>query len=124
MDEDRRKKLLEIRDYSEEQFDKLIIYLSSGGLVLTVGFVDNLIEIDHSSCFSLLITTWISFTLSLIINLFSHRTSLRSTDLELKEEDSKSEYWDKVTNFLNWIGLIFFVIGVLSFIIYFLIRVL
>jgi len=122
LDKDRRKKLLEIRNYSEEQFDKLIIYLSSGGLVLTVGFVNDLIEIDQSNCISLLITTWISFTLSLIINLFSHRTSLRSTDLELKEEDSKSEFWDEVTNFLNWTGLIFFIIGVLSFIIYFLIN--
>ena len=36
--------LYEIRKYAGEHYDKLIIYLSSGALVLTVGFVKDIVE--------------------------------------------------------------------------------
>ena len=35
----RKKNLLEMRDYAQEEFDKLIVYLNSGALILTIGFV-------------------------------------------------------------------------------------
>jgi len=122
MDKERKNQLLKIRDYAEEQFDKLLIYLSSGGLILTIGFVENIIKINESTCLSLLIMTWISFTGSLIVMLFSHRSSLRSMDLELKGKEEKSDFWDRITKCLNWVGLILLISGVLSFIIYVLIN--
>lgn len=122
MDKQRENQLLKIRDYAEEQFDKLLIYLSSGGLLLTIGFIENIIKIDESAYISLLITTWISFTGSLIIMLFSHRTSLRSMNLELSGIEEKSDFWDTITNSLNWIGLTLLVLGILSFIIFVLIN--
>lgn len=38
--------LYEIRKYSGEQYDKLIVYLSSGALVLTVGFVEKVVDLS------------------------------------------------------------------------------
>jgi hypothetical protein len=118
MDKERRNQLLKIRDYAEEQFDKLIVYLSSGGLILTIGFVKDVIPIEESSCKYLLLLTWVAFAVSLFTMLFSHRSSLRSMDLELNNEDGKSEFWNNVTKILNWVGMFVFIIGVVLFIIY------
>lgn len=118
MDEERKKILTSIRDYSEEQFDQLIVYLSGGGLVLTIGFVNNIIKFETSVAQWLLLTTWICFTISMITILFSHRSSLRSMNLELLGKDKKSDFWDNVTKFLNWFGLLSFILGVILFVIY------
>ncbi len=118
MDKERKEILNNIRDYSEEQFDQLIVYLSGGGLVLTIGFIDEVIKFETSTAQWLLLTTWICFTISMITILFSHRSSLRSIDLELKGKDNKSDFWDGVTKFLNWFGLLSFILGVILFVIY------
>jgi hypothetical protein len=71
-------------DYSLERFDILIISLSSGGLVFSVGFVKDLIpnfaKIDHV----LLKLSWVGFAAALIVNLVTQITSYLSSDLEIK----------------------------------------
>jgi|SRR5699024_190825 len=123
MDNDRREQLLNIRDYAEEEFDKLVIYLSSGGLVLTVGFVRDIVNVSSSSYSELLIITWIAFTISLITILISHRTSLKSIDLELNDRIQESDSWDIFTGWLNWSGMVAFMLGVISFLIFILINI-
>lgn len=114
----REEILSEIRVYSEEEFDKLIVYLSSGGLALTIGFINNLIDLNNSNYNLLLIITWLCFTFSLIVNLLSHRSSLKSIDLELQGYEEKSDSWNTFTVILNKSGLIFFISGVVCFIIF------
>ncbi len=118
MNKERKEILNSIRDYSEEQFDQLIVYLSGGGLVLTIGFVDDVIKFETSTAQWLLLSTWICFTISMITILFSHRSSLRSIDLELLGKDKKSDFWDTITKFFNWFGLLSFILGVILFLIY------
>lgn len=118
MNKERKEILNSIRDYSEEQFDQLIVYLSGGGLVLTIGFVDDVIKFETSTAQWLLLSTWICFTISMITILFSHRSSLRSIDLELLGKDKKSDFWDTITKLFNWFGLLSFILGVILFLIY------
>lgn len=96
----------------------MIVYLSGGGLVLTIGFVGDVIKFETSTAQWLLLTTWICFTTSMITILFSHRSSLKSIDLELIGKDKKSDFWDRITKFLNWVGLLSFILGVILFVIY------
>jgi hypothetical protein len=49
--EETRQHVLEQRKSAEEEYDKLIVYLAAGGLVLTVGFVRGNRE-NQSLCLS------------------------------------------------------------------------
>ena len=68
--------LMAIRDYAEEQYDKLMVYISSGALVLTVGFVDKIVDFKHGvNHLSWLFSSWVFFVLALIFILLSYDIS-------------------------------------------------
>jgi len=71
-------------DYALEQFDKLVVYLSSGGLVLTTGFVTSIITITDQTNTLTLKLSWIGFTISLIFILLSQITSYNANQAEIK----------------------------------------
>lgn len=108
--------LYETRRYAGEQYDKLIVYLSGGALTLTVGFIEKIVDLSKIKDLSLLYRSWTCFSASLIIILVSHRTSLLSIDLAIKEKEKISDFWSIVTNILNWISMIALVVGIISFI--------
>ncbi len=111
-------KIEEIRDYSEKEFDRLIVYLSSGALILTIGFVKNIISISEDTDTTLLKISWICFAFSLLIMLTSHKVSIHSMNLELKGKNEKSDVCDKWTNALNWGSYILLFTGIILFIIF------
>lgn len=69
-------------DYAVEKFDTLIVSLSSGGLVFSVGFVKDVIKDFHKVDLLWLKVCWIFFTLSLICSLISHVTGYHSNRYE------------------------------------------
>lgn len=117
-DKDYLKILYETRKYAGEQYDKLIVYLSSGALVFTVGFIENVVDLSKINDLFLLYSSWICFSTALIIILISHRTSLLSIDLEIKGNKKTSDSWNAMTDILNWLSMIALVIGIISFIIF------
>ena len=116
-DKKSRKKIVqEIRDYSEEQFDKLIVYLNSGALVLTIGFVKDIVNITKETDTKLLIFSWSSFAISLSLILLSHRSSIIAMNYEIKKKKKTSDCFDIVTYVLNWASFVIFIIGISLFI--------
>ena len=108
--------LLEMRDYAQEEFDKLIVYLNSGALILTIGFVKYITKITEETDTTLLIWSWSSFVCSLLLILLSHKTAILSTDFELKDKETISDRFDTATSLLNWISFIILMIGIILFI--------
>ncbi len=108
--------LYKARYYAEEQYDRLIVYLASGALVLTVGFIEDIVDIDKINNFFPLYLSWSCFVASLLIILISHRTCIFAMDSELNGETSKSDCWDLITKFLNWTSLLALIFGIVSFI--------
>ena len=108
--------LLEMRDYAQEEFDKLIVYLNSGALVLTIGFVKDITKITEDTDTTLLICSWSSFVCSLLLILLSHKTAILATDFELKEKEITSDRFDTLTSILNWVSFIILMIGIILFI--------
>ncbi|MBA7545416.1 hypothetical protein ES705_37784 [subsurface metagenome] len=108
--------LYETRRYSGEQFDKLIVYLSSGALVLTVGFVEKIIDLSKIDDLSLLYTSWTCFCSSLIIILISHMTSMHSIDFDIHEKEKISTGFNIATHILNWLSMITLLVGIGTFI--------
>ena len=114
-------KIYEIRRSADEAFNKLIVYLSSGALVLTIGFVQNVIDLPTAKFNELLIGSWILFTSSLLVILISYLTTVKSMDLELDKQKGKSNKWDKwdeITIFLNIASILTLVLGIILFIIF------
>lgn len=112
----RNEILLEMRDYAQEEFDKLIVYLNSGALILTIGFVKDITKITEKTDTTLLIWSWSSFACSLLLILLSHKTAILSTDYELKDKETISDRFDAITSFLNWTSFIILMIGIILFI--------
>lgn len=120
----------ETSKYSIERFDLLLISLSTTALVLSIGFVKDLIpnfkEID-TSCLKL---SWLLLSLSLMLNLisqvtgyFANECSISVTKNIIKFERGKKEsenqktfiWWEtflsNTTMILNGICLFSFIIG-------------
>jgi hypothetical protein len=117
--DDKRKIILDLRRQSEIEFEKLIVYIASGGLVLTITFSEKIISIDKNGNYlNWLILTWIFFSLTLITSLIIHLTSRKTFDLYLAKEKSKSDRWDNVTRFFHMFSVIILIFGISSFVIY------
>ena len=117
MNQERRNYLNKSYLYSVTQFDKLLVYLSSGALVLSVGFIENIITLNKASCLYLLIFSWILFAVSLFSMLFSHMYSFKSIQQEMKVEGSGQNN-NSIINLLNNISIISLGVGVVALIIF------
>ena len=128
-------------NYSLEQFDKLIIMLSSGGLVLTIGFVRDIVKITEETNTLLLKGCWYLLASALIINLLAQFSSFLANKIEIKitsieldelktkgdfnenSDDVKSKrYWFNISNssviILNVVSFISIIVGISLFIVF------
>jgi hypothetical protein len=111
--------LEEMRQDNLKQFDKQIVYLSGGGLVLSIGFVKDIIGFDSIPDFKyLLILSWICFTFSLTTNLFAFKTASASINNAMVFNEKLMKLYDKITSFLNWISIFGLISGLIFFIIF------
>jgi len=74
----------EAATYSIQRFDILIISLASGGLVLSIGFVKDVIQNFHKTDTSTLKVSWFLFGITLIVNLLSQVTGYLANNLDIR----------------------------------------
>lgn len=120
--EEYRSTVREMRDYAQEQFDKLIVYLSSGGLILTLGFVKDLVDLDEAIWKFLMIASWAGFVISLLLILLSHKSAIKAGNLELQGKQTESDEQDEKTNRLNNWSFRFLIAAITVFVIFFTIN--
>lgn len=108
---------LDIRKESELLFDKQIRYISAGAIALSVTLISSIREIELNG---MLLTAWILLIITLLVNLFSYKTTSRSVDYDIihKPESSSENIFTKLTRLLNWLSIITLVAG-LSFLVAF-----
>jgi hypothetical protein len=119
-------------DYSVERFDILIISLSTSGLILSIGFVKDILKNFEKINTSLLKDSWLLFTLALIMNLLSQVSGYYANLLDLKitndiistlegnvseidkeRKDRKMSVLNKFTQFLNGGSLICLILAII-----------
>ncbi len=124
-------------DYSVERFDLLIVSLSSSGLVLSIGFVKDIIPEFSQVNPILLKITWLLFALSLIMNLISQVSGYYANSLDLKitndiirtkkgkdskldqeKLDSRMKIINSTTIFLNGASLLSLLTGIITLIVF------
>jgi hypothetical protein len=88
----------ENRKIAEQEYDKLVIYLAGGGLVLTIGFVKDILKITEATNIVLLLVCWICFAACLLANLLSHSLSVSTADSFL----AGSADWQKKDRRVVW----------------------
>jgi hypothetical protein len=105
------------RDYAAKRFETLLVYIASGGLIISIGFVNDIISIAGKNL-TLLKTSWILFASTIFLNLISQLSSIKAMDQELDEKTKSSDLWDKSTRIINFLSVISLFLGILAFILF------
>jgi hypothetical protein len=113
---------------SEDDFEKNLVYLSAGSLVLSIGFIEKIVPMDNAKCIGFLIVSWCLIALTLLLNLASYlisadngteaREDLDNRVLDDKERYEKVKSRNKTIRNVNWSSYTLFSLGIISMIIY------
>jgi len=109
---------------SSDEYDKSILTLSSGGLGLSLAFIKDIVPLNQAIALPLLYCSWVAFTLSIIITVFSFRLSVLVHEnyldnlykyyIERKEECYNKGRWaDQALETLAWLAGGLFVVAVI-----------
>lgn len=79
------KALIEVKQQSEENFEKGISVLAGGTLVLSMTFIEKIVSIGVCESKWTLIAGWIFLALTLLLNLISHQISSRLHGLTIQD---------------------------------------
>lgn len=103
---------------SSSQFDKQLLFVASGALGLSLAFIKDIVVLSKATNKELLILSWISFGLVILINVISHYTSLKAINYKIenvnKKNDKLSKRFNSVTKYFNVIMIVFLAIGLIS----------
>ena len=118
----------EKQTYSIRRFDVLIITLSSGALVFSMGFINDLITNISSSNTTLIKLSWLSYGISIVINLLSQVTGyiankyeIRITQNIIREKRGKKlkgnqKFFEKIKKTSNTLTIAFNITSLVTFI--------
>jgi len=124
---DYRKSILEQKSKSDDDFEKYITLIASGGLALTITFIDKISPFETSVVIWLMILGWVFLSITLFLNLLSHYLSSRYNEKTIDDLDKDISYENltcridkrnSIISTLNLISIISLGIGILSIIIF------
>ncbi len=90
-----RNSVYETKSKSQDDFEKYINVLASGGLAITIAFFDKIVDVTTAKYIWLIICGWIFLVLTLLINMISHYLSInysQKTINEINEKDYDSVF--------------------------------
>lgn len=108
---------------SYTQFDKAILLLSGGTIIVSLAVVKDVVPLDSATFVNLIVWSWASLVCSLIFIILSFVTSQLSFNTEIKNWDeycingkddcfNKRNIWSKFTTILNIGAMLLFLSGV------------
>jgi len=120
-----RKLLIDAQQQSYQQFDKAILTLSSGWLGVSIVFLRDVLLLEQITNYCFLIGSWILFTITITCTLISFLTSRYAYDEQLelitryflnKDSDAlaKKNRFAQITEGLNVSAAVFFILAVVS----------
>lgn len=125
---------LETKDYSaykqwlkqteqklSENFDKTMLTITGGALALSITFVKDIIGSDKMLSGWLLITSWASLTICLVIilvafymGLKAYRKAQEQVDAGNIDEETPGGFFSKILNVLNTLSICLLSVGLIS----------
>ncbi|WP_157208909.1 hypothetical protein [Mariniflexile maritimum] len=102
---------------SASQFDKQLLFVASGALGISLAFIKDIIQLNIASNKALLLLSWISFGVVILINVISHYTSLKAINYKIENIDHNSDKHSKkynlVTKWFNVLMIVFLTSGLI-----------
>ena len=98
--------------YSNEQFDKNVLYIASGALGISFAFIEKIVNLKVAHCKELLISSWYLFAGVIFISLIAHFVSIMVNRWAIANANHKN--YNRNTCVFNWcvrILNIFMIIG-------------
>lgn len=123
--EERKQSVSAERD-TAQQFDKAILTLAAGALALSLTFINQVAPHPKSNSIFFLVSAWSLFCISLCLTLISFLTSQAACrryreilDADILEKSDNSENIPaRWTNWLNYLSISFFILGIVFLIIF------
>lgn len=83
-----RKEVLAATNKSQDDFENRLTLLSSGGLIISLTFLDKLLEYQlNVAVKSLIISAIVLYIVSLIANLYSHIVAIKNNENTIADVD-------------------------------------
>ena len=110
--------------YSNEQFDKAILFVSSGSLALSISFIEKIVPLATSHCKTLLLLSWVFEATTIILFTINHYLSMLSFNHEIKKLSQESHNKKAITvQNINIVSIITLLSGLFSLIIFIFINI-
>jgi len=101
--EEDKKLQHELLKYSIQQFDKNVIYIASGALIISFAFLKEIItDISCAEHKNWLITSWMIFAIVIFISLLAHWISSLAQAWDIKNENLEYDAYIKKARWWNW----------------------
>lgn len=113
------QELYKALSYSNEQFDKNILFIASGALAISFAFVEKLVpHLETAKDKNCLINAWYCFGCVIFISLVCHFISILSirwsiTNHQKKDFEKGMGSWNKATRILNFTLILGLLIGII-----------
>ena len=112
--------------YSSEQFDKMILFIASGGLGISVTFIDKIICLKCASYKWLLYTSWSVFSITILIFLLAQYLSIKAARKAIldfyDDEKNKTNIANTLVKSFNIIMMVLVAIALACFFIFIIIN--
>ena len=119
-----RNSVSENKSKSQDDFEKYINLLASGGLILSLTFFEKIVPLDKAIFKSFVIIGMFLMIVTLLSNLYSHYKSMIDSDCTIKEIDDEKykeifkniDIRNKTINCLNRVSIWSLIVGIVSLI--------
>jgi hypothetical protein len=122
-----RDKVQDVKDKSQDDYEKNLVLITSGTLVLSMTFIEKISPLEGASGIWFLIGAWVLLVISLLLNLYSHQLAGRYAD-ECMENIDKGIAVDeinacikinnkKITSLNNW-TMALMISGIIALVVY------
>lgn len=110
--------------YSNEQFDKAILFVSSGSLAISITFIEKIVPLTNSNCKTLLLLSWVFEAITIILFTINHYLSMSSFNHEIKKYFKESHNKKAITvRNINVASIITLLAGLFCLIIFIFINI-
>ncbi len=120
-----RDLLAKIKEKGDDDYEKNITYISAGTLVLSLTFIEKIVNLNTSKFVWTLIISWLLLALTLLVNLISHQLSsfyhektIWDFDANDPKLESKITKRNKIIRRINWGTTFSLTIGILFLILF------
>ena len=109
--------------YSTEQFDKAILFVSSGSLAISITLIEKVVPLATSKYSWLLLFSWLFQALTIILFTLNHYVSIQAFNREMKQDGAQNGKENKLVKHINKFSIVTLLFGLLLLITFIFINI-